>query len=429
MRARRFLALFVLISAFYAARAGADPVTFRQAVELALRHSGTMMMASADQQRAHADYLELRNNYLPTMTAGSGLGYSYGYPMSIEGAAPTIVSVDTRQYVFNAANYKFMKAARIDWQAAGLNIQDKRNQVIFETASDYAELDKLSASLKVLHQQEQAAQKMEQITNERVQAGVDSDVALTKAKLATARVEMHLAQSQGAADVLRLRLSQLTGLAPEAIETVTESVPKLPDVDQDTDLPGLAASNSPAVKFAMETARAKWERAQGEHRTWYPSVDFAGSYGLFARFNNYQDYFKKFQPNNASIGLAIRLPLMNWSGRAHAEAADAEAQRAKKEAEAVKDQVSSETLRLQRVVRQLAAAREVARLEHQLALSDVDAMAAKVEAGSASVRDIEEMRVVEADKYSAFLDADYELSKAQMQLLSETGEIEKWALK
>jgi outer membrane protein TolC len=428
MRAR-FLAFFVVISALFAARAGADPVTFRQAVELALRHSGTMMMASADQQRTHADYLELRNNYLPTLTAGSGLGFSYGYPMSIEGAAPSIVSVDTRQYIFNAANYKFMKAARIDWQAAGLNIQDKRNQVIFETASDYAQLDTLSASLKVLRQQEQSAQRMEQITSERVQAGVDSDVALTRAKLATARVEMHLAQSEGAADVLRLRLSQLTGLAPESIETVAESVPKFPEVNQDEDMAGFAAANSPAVKFAMETARAKWERAQGEHRTWYPSVDLAGSYGLFARFNNYQDFFKKFQPNNASFGLAIRLPLMNWSGRAHAEAADAEAQRAKKEAEAVKDQVSSETLRLQRVVRQLAAAREVARLEHQLALSDVDAMAAKVEAGTASVRDIEEMRVVEADKYSAFLDADYELSKAQMQLLSETGEIEKWALK
>ena len=428
MRARSF-ALFVVIALFVAVRAGADPVTFRQAVELALRHSGTMVMASADQQRAHADFLELRNNYLPTITAGSGLGYSYGYPMSIEGAAPTIVSVDTRQYIFNAANYKFMKAARIDWQASGLNMQDKRNQVIFETASDYAELDKLSASLKVLRQQEQSAQKMEQVTSERVQAGVDSDVALTRAKLATARVEMHLAQSEGAADVLRLRLSQLTGLAPQSIETVTESVPKLPEVKQDEDMAGFAAANSPAVKFAMESARAKWERAQGEHRTWYPSVDLAGSYGLFARFNNYQDYFKKFQPNNASIGLAIRLPLMNFAGRAHADAADAEALRAKKEAEGVKDQVSSETLRLQRVVRQLAAAREVARLEHQLALSDVDAMAAKVEAGTASVRDIEEMRVVEADKYSAFLDADYELSKAQMQLLSTTGEIEKWALK
>jgi outer membrane protein TolC len=103
--------------------------------------------------------------------------------------------------------------------------------------------------------------------------------------------------------------------------------------------------------------------------------------------------------------------------------------RAKKEAESVKDQVSSETLRLQRVVRQLAAAREVARLEHELAQSDVDAMNAKVEAGTASLRDQEEARVAEADRYSAFLDADYELSKAQMQLLSMTGEIEKWALK
>jgi outer membrane protein len=158
-------------------------------------------------------------------------------------------------------------------------------------------------------------------------------------------------------------------------------------------------------------------------------VDLAGSYGMFARFNNFEDFFKKFQRHNASIGLAIRFPILDFAGRAHAEAADAEALRAKKEAEGVKDQVSSETLRLQRAVRQLAAAREVARLEHELARADVDAANAKVQAGTASLRDQEEMRVAEADKYSQFLDADYELMKAQMQLLRMTGDIEGWALK
>ncbi len=385
-------------------------------------------MATADQQRAHANYLELRNMYIPQVTLGSGLGWSYGYPMSIEGSAPTIFNVDTRQYIINAANQAFMKAAKLDWQATGVSVQDKRNEVILDTASAYTELDKLTTSLKLMRQQEQSALRMEQITGERVKAGVDAEVALTKAKLGTARVRMRMAEAEGAADVQRLRISQLTGLAADSIETVTESVPRLPEVNQDDDL-RKAAEVSPQVKAAEQNALAKKMRADGEHKTWYPQVDLAGSYGMFARFNNFEDFFKKFQRHNASFGLAVRFPILDFAGRAHAEAADAEALHAKKEAEGVKDKVSSETLRLQRLVRQLAATREVARLEHQLATADVDAMNAKAEAGTASPRDQEEMRVAESDKYSQFLDADYQLMKAQMQLLRMTGEIEAWALK
>ena len=429
MKARVLRCLVMILTVLSAVEVGAEQVPFRRAIDLALKHSGTMAIASADQQRAHANYLELRNMYTPQVTLGSGLGYSYGYPMSIEGSAPTIFNVDTRQYVINPSHQAFMKAAKVDWNATSLNNQDKRNQVILETASAYIELDKQTASLHVQQQQEQAATRMEQITAERVQAGLDAEVALTKAKLGAARVRMRMAQTEGVADVLRMRLSQLTGMPADAIETATESIPRLPEVNQQDNLSQRAAEASPAVRFADETARAKQLRAEGEHRSLWPQVDLAGSYGMFAKFNNFEDFFKKFQRNNASIGLAIRFPLLNLAGRAHAEAADAEAIRAKKEAEGVKQQVSSETLRLQRAVKQLAAAREVARLEHQLAQSDVDSVNARVQAGSASLRDQEEARVAEAEKYAQFLDADFELSKAQMQLMTMTGEIEGWALK
>jgi hypothetical protein len=94
----------------------------------------------------------------------------------------------------------------------------------------------------------------------------------------------------------------------------------------------------------------------------------------------------------------------------------------------VKEQVSSETLRLQRSVKRLAASRDVAKLEYQLARSDVDAVRAKVEAGTASLRDEQAARVTENDRYASFLGASFELDRAQMQLLRATGELEKWAL-
>lgn len=422
-------ALFVLLTLAMVLPAAAEPLPFRRAVELALRHSATMAIAAADQVRAHEAYLELRNMYLPQVTVGSGLGFSYGYPMSIEGAAPSIISVDTRQYLLNFSHREFMRAARVEWEATSAMSADKRSQVILETSAAYVELDKVTTALRVLAQEQEAAQRAEQIVADRVREGVDSEVALTRARLVSARTRLRIAEAQGAADVLRLRLAQLTGLPAADIETVTESVPRLPLVSQEDDLSARALLASPVVKIADQQALAKGLRAKGAKKALYPQIDLAGSYGLFSRHNNYDEFFLKFQRNNASFGMAMRLPLFNFAGKAQARAAEAEATRARKQAETVKDQVAAETLRLQRAVRQLAAAREVARLEHDLARSDVEAVQARMEAGTASLREQEQARQAEAERYSRFLDADFALAKAQLELMKLTGDLEGWALR
>ena len=94
----------------------------------------------------------------------------------------------------------------------------------------------------------------------------------------------------------------------------------------------------------------------------------------------------------------------------------------------MKNKVSNETRKLQRDVAHLAAAREVARLEYQLARADVDAVQTKVQGGTATLHDEANARLAEGQKYSAYLDASYLVEQAQMQLLRSTGELEKWAL-
>jgi septal ring factor EnvC (AmiA/AmiB activator) len=94
----------------------------------------------------------------------------------------------------------------------------------------------------------------------------------------------------------------------------------------------------------------------------------------------------------------------------------------------VKEQVSTETLKLQRSVEQLAAAREVAQLEHQLAQSDIEAAHAKIESGAASIKDEENARVAEHERYTAYLNSSFELDRAQIQLMRQIGQLETWAL-
>jgi outer membrane protein len=404
------------------------PLAFRTAIELALKNSATTGLSQADLQRARSVVRQTKDVFLPQMVAGSGLGGSYGFPLSLEGAAPSIFNVNFQGALINLAQRNYVKAAKSDVEVTTAQNADRRNDVIMETALDYVQLDLLDSSLTIQKEQQQSAQKFQDIVRQRIQAGLDSQVEGTRAKLAGARTRLDIAQTQAAADQLRLRLSQLTGLPVTAIQTSTETIPEMPAVAQDQDLPDEAVKNNPVVKVADAAAQAKEFRAQAERKQLYPAIDFVGQYAVLARFNNYDQFFQKFQRNNVTAGVAIRFPFFNPMQRAAADAAKADAVKSRKEAQTVKEQVSTETLKLQRSIEQLAAAREVAQLEHQLAQSDIESAHAKIESGAASIKDEENARVAEHERYTAYLNSSFELDRAQIQLMRQIGQLETWAL-
>jgi septation ring formation regulator EzrA len=118
---------------------------------------------------------------------------------------------------------------------------------------------------------------------------------------------------------------------------------------------------------------------------------------------------------------------LNLSQHAHAEAADAEALHAHKEAEAVKNQVSEETLKLERSVEELAAAQHVADLECQIAQANLQALETRVDAGTAALHDEADARNQVNERYNALQDSNFDLERARITLLRSTGDLEKWA--
>ncbi len=409
--------------------AAAEPISFRRAVDLALQHSGVMGIATVNQWRAREAYEEVRANYIPQITIGSGLGYSYGFPLTLEGSAPSVVNFNSSQSLFNLSLRQFLKAAKIDWHATSLDVQDKRDSVILDTALTYAQLDQLTGKLKALGEAQSAADNAQFVTEQRLQQGVDSKLDLTKSQLVAARIRLRTAEAQGQADVLREHLSKLLGLPAESIAVEPASMPDLPAISQDDDLPARAVENSLAVKQAEQKVAAAQARATGEHKALtMPIIDLASQYAYLAKYNNYDLYYRNYTANNFSGGLNIRLPIFNSVQKAKAEQADASALIAKKQVEITKNQVSEDALKLQRSLRQLAAARDVAKLEWEVAQGDLEAVKGRIETGNANTRDQQNARLDAEDKHAAYFDAQLELSRAELQLLRFTGELEKWAI-
>jgi outer membrane protein TolC len=168
-------------------------------------------------------------------------------------------------------------------------------------------------------------------------------------------------------------------------------------------------------------------RASAEHRALLPSLDFAAQYARLSTYNNYDQYFKKFQPNNITIGMSFRFPIFNAAQRARAQAADAESLKARKQAEAARYQVEDETLKAQRAAEQADAAREVAQLEYQLAQSSLDAAQTRSETQTGTLHELADARAQASEKYLAYQDAEFEYQRARLNLLRTTGDLERWA--
>jgi outer membrane protein TolC len=435
---------WILVLVFVPVSLLAEPIPLKNVVELALTHATGLAVTGAEQQRAALNYRELKDSYIPQLSTGAGIGYSYGYPLSLAGSAPSLFNVNAQSAVWDASLSEFIKASKAESMVTSLKNKDQRNQIIQDAAQSYAELGKWEQRLIALQQTETEAERTEAAVQERVKEGVDTQMDEERAHLATLRVRLHIVEAQGSADVLREHLSKLTGLPAPDIQTESDSVPDFPVLPQEAPSPSVADSN-PTVQAAVEHARAQYLRAKGEHRALLPSFDFAAQYALLSTFNNFQSYYipskpcivggvnvlcvtNSFHQNNETIGVAIRFPFFNVAQRARARAADADALVAKKQAEATRNQVSEETLRDQRTVTQMRATRDVAQIEYDIAEKTVTAVQTKMDAGTANLHDLEDARTQVSERFIALQDVTFELQRAELGLLRSTGNLEKWAL-
>ena len=442
----RLLAVLLLVLFRLPASLAAEPVPLKRVVELALTHGTAGAVADADQKRFLAQYFEVRNQYIPQLIAGAGLGWSDGFPLSLEGAAPSLFNVNAQSALLNPALRDFIHAAGIDYKASALRTKDQRNQIIQDAVLSYVELLKCRRRLDRLHQAGADAEKMQAAVAQRVKEGVDSETEGKKAQLSLARIRLRIEEASGSADVLREHLGKLTGLPPASIESDPDTLPALPSAKTEElspegtrgvksglnveDAASRAVDSNPAVQADIEHARAEFLRVKGEQRALWPSVDFAAQYALLATFNHYQKFYQpgSFQPNNATVGIAIHFPFLNLSQHAKVQEAESEAVKAQKQAEAARNQVSEETLRLQRSVSRLQAARDVAELESELAEKNVEAVQTRMDAGTATLHDLDDARSQASERSIALEDVIFELERSQVALLRATGDLEKWAM-
>jgi outer membrane protein TolC len=401
-------------------------VSFYTAVDLALRNSTQVRIAAAQVQHAEAGLTESKDAYRPSFSVGSSLGYSYGFPVG----QPSVYSVTGQSLALSFSQPDYIRSARAALLAAQLQLKDARQQVILETATDYIQLVTVNQQITALDQETGFVDKLVAIETDRVDAGVDSKVELTQTRLTGAQVALRRLHLLDQADLLRGRLAHLTGLSPGDVVSEPQTIPKPPEI---SDRVGIEDNNG--IKAAYASANSKLYLAFGDARQDNrPTFGFGLQYNRYAKFNNYAEYYLRFQHNNFNVGIQITLPLFDATREAKAKGSSAAAAEASAQADQLRNQTGEQIQQLQKNIAELVAQERVAELQNELSQDQLDAITTQLQLGSGnpgvappSPKDEQGARIRERSHFVDMLETRFQLMQARLALLRSMGRIEDWA--
>jgi outer membrane protein TolC len=340
---------------------------------------------------------------------GSGLAYSNGFPMSIEGSAPSIVQARAAQDLFNRPQSFAVAQAKEDARGAALGVAGKRDEVAYRTASLYLDAER-AARIGALARKD--AESLERV------------LETVRALMREGRV-LPLAEKQADQATAETALAMAIGLsADERVRAVAE----------ERRAPALPPSEERAIQAALESNRelrklesqivSKGLEMRGANAARWPKVDLVAQYGMLAKFNNYADFFQKFQRNNVQLGVSFQLPVLSGSGvGAQMAQAQIEISHLRIELGNSRNRLTSDLRQSFRDVKKAETAAEIAGLDLEVAREQLSVDLARMQEGRATLRQVEEARVVENHKWIAFYDARYALEKARWNVARLTGEV------
>src|SRR5947209_800848 len=90
--------------------------------DLEMLKSYAPLLARLDEVKARQAVRSARDPFFPRLVVGSGLAYSNGFPMSIEGSAPSIVQAQARAFIFNRPQSYQVAVAKENVRGATLTV-------------------------------------------------------------------------------------------------------------------------------------------------------------------------------------------------------------------------------------------------------------------------------------------------------------------
>jgi outer membrane protein len=423
---RRFvivLAAAVLINV--AARAETHTLTLKQAVARALAQNPDIVMARLDEAKASLGVRLAQSPFTPHMGVGTGLAYTNGFPLSIEGSAPAVFEAKANEYLFNKPQSYAVAQAKESVRGAGFASGEKSDEIAYRVASLYIDADRAGRLADSAQKQVESLEKVLQTAQARVEEGRELAVTAQEANVNLLRARQRLIGLQSDREFASRSLAATLGWgAGDQVNPAEEdrAAPAIPENEEAAAQTALTSSKE--LKRLESNYSAKGLEIKGDRAKRLPKIDLVAQYALLTKYNHYQEYFSTFSRNNGEFGASIEVPVLAGSGaRAEILQAENDQQHIHAEVEVARNKILLDIHQSYQDIHKADIARELAQADLDLARSQLSVILAQMNEGRASLRQVEEARFNENEKWIAFYDAQFNGERARLNVLRQTGEL------
>lgn len=420
---KRLAALFATALAL---SAEVHTLTLREALELAQKQNPDILIARIDELRAAETVREARDPFTPRLVVGSGLAYTSGFPMSIEGSAPSVVQARAIQSIYNRPLSFQVAVARENARGAVIDSAVRRDEVLHRVATMHVAADRAGRIADLVGQQIASFEKIADAVKARVGEGRELPIESRAAELRLLQARQRFQALQAETDQAQSALAVALGFpAGDKVQAAAQEEPaRVPVPETEALAVEEALTNSKQLRRIESSMQARQLQAQGARSARWPQVDLVAQYALMAKFNQYEDFFRKFQRHNGQLGISFQLPLFAGNAaKAQAATADLEIARLRLELNATRDRISIDTHRSWQDLAVATSGRDVARMDLDVTRERLGVALAQFEEGRVTIRQVEELRSAEMEKWLAYYDAQAAVDRARLELLRTTGTI------
>jgi outer membrane protein TolC len=345
--------------------------------------------------------------------------------MSIEGSAPSIVQARAIQSIYNRPLSFRVAAAREEARGAAIDTSARRAEVAHLTATLYLEADRSRRQADLAAKQVESLERVAEVVRARVREGRELDIENRRAALNLAQARQRALTFQGDQDNAEANLAVALGFGPDdRVRPSGDEQPVPAPNTTEQDAVEQALTSSTEIRRIEASLRAKALELESARSARWPQLDLVAQYGLFAKFQNYEEFFRRFERHNGQLGMSLALPILpGGSANAEVSRANFEMQRMRTEVNTTRERIALDTRRRYAELRTAESAREVARLDLELAREQLGIVLAQSDEGRAGLRQVEEARTAESTRWIAYYDAQHAVEQARLNLLRQTGEI------
>jgi outer membrane protein TolC len=265
--------------------------------------------------------------------------------------------------------------------------------------------------------------KVRETVQVRVKEGRELPIEEKKAELAIAQARHRLTELTSDQETLEADLAMVLGLpSQDRVRPSREDRTALAIPASEEESIATALDANKDIKVLESKMQSKHLEVKSYLAERYPKMDLVSSYALLARFNNFEDFYRRFQRNNAQVGLSISVPLLvPPSARAYASQAEVEVTRLRTQVSQMRNKISASVREAYQGMHKAESARDLAKLDLEVAREQVNVLMARYEEGRAPLRELEEARIAEGGKWVAYFGAQSNVERAKLDLLRHTG--------